>query len=85
MDRQRLPTEQPAGHRIANCRIANVDELHNAPPDTRTCTDCHRGRLMINLSANTRKVNDPKVGLPCTEVMDKFPPIRSAKDIVIHV
>jgi hypothetical protein len=39
---------------------------------------------MINLSANTRKVNDPKVGLLCTEVTEKFPPEPNGKDIVIH-
>jgi len=29
---------------------------------------------MINLSANTRKVNDPKVVLLCTEVTERISP-----------
>jgi hypothetical protein len=42
------------------------------------------GELMIKLSAKTRKVNDPKVVLLCTEVTEGFPTKKDIKDMVIQ-
>jgi hypothetical protein len=39
---------------------------------------------MLKLSANTRKVNDPKVVLLCTEVTKEFPTKQAIRNMVIQ-
>ena len=63
-----LTLKQPTCHRITDSRVADVKESHITPPKHAYIRLPQRRTSTLNLSANTRKVNDPKVLLLCTKV-----------------
>jgi hypothetical protein len=60
-DGPRITLKQPTRHRITDSRVADVKQSHTIPPKHAYIRLPQRRAPTLKLSADTRKVNDPKV------------------------
>lgn len=61
LDGPRITFKKPTCHRIPNSCVADVKESHITPPKHAYSRLPQRRTSTLNLSADARKVNDPKV------------------------